>query len=51
MEGIALIGSMFMAKSTYHTIKTYLPNIPVVIINGYIDLPNVTGIIADEKAA
>ena len=50
VEGIALIGSMFMAKSTYHTIKTYLPNIPVVIINGYIDLPNVTGIIADEES-
>ena len=50
VEGIALIGSMFMAKSTYHTIKTSLPNIPVVIINGYIDLPNVTGIIADEES-
>ena len=50
VEGIALIGSMFMAKSTYHTIKTYLPNIPVVIINGYLDLPNVTGIIADEES-
>ena len=50
VEGIALIGSMFMAKSTYHTIKTYLPDIPVVIINGYLDLPNVTGIIADEES-
>lgn len=48
VEGLALIGSMFMTKSVYSTIKKYLPKTPVVVVNGYIDLPNVSGIIANE---
>lgn len=48
VEGVALIGSMFMNKNVYSTIKKYLGQTPVVVVNGYIDLPNVSGIIANE---
>ena len=48
-EGAVLVGSMFMTETVKAYVEKYLPKIPVVIVNGYLDLPNVTGIIADER--
>lgn len=49
VEGAVLIGSTFQSDSIKETIKNYLNDTPVVIVNGYLDLPNVYGVLADEK--
>jgi len=49
VEGAVLIGSAFETEAVRDAIAEYLPNIPVIITNGYLDLPNVYGIIADER--
>ena len=48
-EGVVLVGSMFMTETVRGYVSKYLPEIPVVVVNGYLDLPNVTGVIADER--
>lgn len=49
VEGAILVGSSFQTKAVETAIRKYLSDIPVVIVNGYLDLPNVYGILADEK--
>lgn len=49
VEAIALIGSTFQSENVKNVISKYVPNIPVVIVNGQIDLPNVYSVIADEQ--
>lgn len=49
VEGVVLIGSTFVSEAVKKSISTYLPDVPVVIVNGSLDLPNVIGVIADEK--
>ena len=48
VEGVILMGSMFMTETMKVSIQRHLPNVPVVIVNGYLDLPNVSGVIVDE---
>lgn len=50
VEGVILMGSMFATEKVKESIKHHLANIPVVIVNGYLDLPNVSGVIVDENA-
>ena len=50
VEGVILMGSMFGTPKVKQSIQKYLPEIPVVIVNGYLDLPNVSGVIVDEDA-
>lgn len=49
VEAAVLIGSTFQSDEVRHAIEEYLPKTPIIIANGYIDLPNVYGVIADEK--
>lgn len=49
VEAIALIGSTFQSETVKKAILKFVPSIPIVIANGYIDLPNVYGVIADEQ--
>lgn len=49
-EAAVMIGSTFQNEVVEETIKKYLPEMPIVIINGYMRLPNVYGVLADEKA-
>ncbi|HPU01901.1 MAG: LacI family transcriptional regulator [Firmicutes bacterium] len=49
VEGAVLIGSSFQVKAVEQAIKKYLNDTPVVMANGYLDLPNVYGILADEQ--
>ncbi len=49
VEGAILIGSMFGTEQVKKSIQEHLGNIPVVIVNGHLDLPNVYGVIADEE--
>lgn len=50
VEGVILMGSMFATEKVKESIKHHLANIPVVIVNGYLDLPNVSGVIVDENS-
>lgn len=49
VEGAILIGSMFGTERVKKSIQEHLGNVPIVIVNGYLDLPNVYGIMADEE--
>lgn len=49
VDGAIFIGSMFEAKEMSELLKTHLSNIPIVIANGYLDLPNVYGVVVDEE--
>lgn len=48
-EAVVLIGSTFQSEGVKNAIKEYISDLPVIIENGYIDLPNVYGVLADEK--
>lgn len=50
VEGVILMGSMFMTEAVKESISRHLSNVPVVMVNGYLDLPNVSGVIVDEDA-
>lgn len=50
VEAAVLIGSTFQTELVQRAIEKYLPTTPVIIANGYLDLPNVYGVIADEQA-
>ncbi|HRX58135.1 MAG TPA: LacI family DNA-binding transcriptional regulator [Eubacteriales bacterium] len=49
VEAAVLIGSTFQSGLVKDAIEQYMPKIPIIIANGYIDLPNVYGVIADEQ--
>ena len=49
VEGIILIGSMFAIPEIRTAIEQHVSEIPVVIVNGYLNLPNVYGILIDEE--
>lgn len=49
VEGAVLIGSSFQTEAVDHAIQRYLSDTPVVIANGFLDLPNVYGVLADER--
>lgn len=50
VEGVILMGSMFSTEAVKQSIREHLPKVPVVIVNGYLDLPNVSGVVVDEDA-
>lgn len=50
VEGVILMGSMFTTDAVKESIQRHLPKVPVVMVNGYLDLPNVSGVIVDEDA-
>ena len=50
VEGAVLIGSTFQTKEVEEAICQFLPNTPIIIANGYLDLPNVHGVLADERS-
>lgn len=49
VEAAVLIGSTFQSGLVKEAIEQYLPKTPIIIANGFIDLPNVYGVIADEQ--
>ncbi len=49
VEGAVLIGSSFQSKAVEEAIQKNLNDLPVLMANGYLDLPNVYGVLADEK--
>lgn len=49
VEGVIMIGSMFGTKQVEDTISRHLSKIPVVLVNGELNLPNVFSILVDEE--
>lgn len=49
VEAVVLMGSVFQNVTVQNAIMVYLPNTPVAICNGYLDGPNVYGVLADER--
>lgn len=50
VEGVILMGSMFETAAVEDSIRKHLSKVPIVMVNGYLDLPNVSGVIVDEDA-
>lgn len=48
--GIILFGGSFQNDVVRKAIETYASDTPVVMINGYLEMPNVYGVLADEKS-
>lgn len=38
-----------LKQKPWKSIEEHLPDIPVAIVNGYLDLPNVYGVLIDEE--
>ena len=49
VEAAVLIGSTFQTESVVKNIRKYLKNLPVIIENGALDLPNAYSVLADEQ--
>lgn len=49
VDGAIFIGSVFETEEMAVLLRTHLSNIPIVIANGYLDLPNVYGVVVDEE--
>lgn len=49
VDAAVLMGSIYQSEGMKRSIKKHLSAIPVFICNGYLDLPNVYGLIADER--
>lgn len=49
VEGVILMGSMFGTEKVRDSIQEYLPHVPVAMVNGWLDLPNVYAVLADEE--
>ena len=50
VEGVVLIGSIYANEKVRRAIRDNMPDIPVVISNGYIKEPNVYGVVTNERA-
>lgn len=50
VEGAVFIGSSFATDEIRSAVLTYLTNVPVVIANGTLDLPNIYSVRADERS-
>lgn len=51
VDAVVLIGSAFKEETDNSHIRKAAEIIPVIIINGYIDLPNVYCVVCDERGA
>ena len=49
IDGIIFIGSTFQSNLIKNIIKKQIPELPVVMVNGFFDLPNVYGIQCDDE--
>lgn len=49
VDGVILMGSMFCTPEVETSIHVHLSDVPVVIVNGHLNLTNVYGILIDEE--
>ena len=49
VEGVVMMGSIFQCDAVKEAISQQMSDVPVAIVNGWLDLPNVYGILSDEQ--
>ncbi len=49
VEGVVMMGSVFQSVAVSEAISRHLSKVPVVIVNGTINLPNVYSVLSDEQ--
>lgn len=49
VDAAILMGSIYQTDAIRKAVRNYLPVTPVVICNGYLEAPNIYGLIADEQ--
>lgn len=49
VEGVVMMGSIFQCDAVAEAIGRCLSDVPVVIVNGYLEMSNVYGVLSDEK--
>ncbi len=49
VEGVVLMGSVFQNRDTEKAVRQYLPEIPIIMINGQLDIPNCYSVLSQEK--
>lgn len=49
VDAAIFIGSIYQTQAICKAVQTHLPTTPVVLFNGYLNAPNIYGVIADEK--
>lgn len=50
VDGLIIIGSVFMTDQTIQAIYDYIPELPIVIVNGSLPNLNVTSLLCDDKS-
>ena len=48
VDALVLIGSIFQNDEVMLAIENYMPNVPVVMQNGILDLPNVSSVVSND---
>jgi len=49
VDAAILIGSIYQTEAIRQAIMHYLPTTPVMMLNGYLDAPNIYGLVVDER--
>lgn len=49
VDAAILIGSIYQTEAVKQAILQYLPTTPVMFLNGYLEAPNIYGLIVDEE--
>lgn len=49
VEAVVLMGSVYQNVTVQNAIMVNMPHVPVAICNGYLDGPNIYGVLSDEK--
>lgn len=49
VDAAILIGSIYQTAAIKKAVQIYLSTTPTIILNGYLDAPNIYGLIADEE--
>lgn len=49
VDAAILIGSIFQSEDVRQAIVQYLPTTPIMMLNGFLDAPNIYGLLVDEQ--
>lgn len=49
VDGVIIIGSVFETEQTKAAIDTYVPDIPVILLNGFLPCDNAVSILTDDR--
>ena len=50
VDAAVLMGSVYQNESVLNAIRTFLPSVPVIMCNGFLDGDNIYGVLSDERS-